>query len=1064
MLSSALTSIPVSAVDVDTERPVISVQRTFLQAIPGHDYLISVLVEDNKGVENVTIDYTIFSKFSGNEPKYFPNKQMVKNNTTGRYEYTIPGEQISPTDNNFTFSVTARDVHSLRAVTDSLSVMTTNYAHATTITPSSYYENPRIYSVLPTEVHSIDGYIHNDTEYPLIIVPTYCRPANPSYGYPLSAIVQDNKGIQKVTLDYVMGEKHFTDREMTRNPISGRYEYEISRSELTPHGTAFTFTITATNTAGLKTITDGSSKVYIDAMPTYGRKPDDFKVTVFAHNSVINATNSNDDPRKTPKPIPQDNDENTLDKTYVTNAPITIKDALGLNNNTENITVTGQIAYFAKEYANPVIQSVIDGTTYSLYIYGSAPADAKIGDQVKLTGTYVIDRGFPMLKAITSREIIGSNTPLKPKTITIAELKTKGLSMLGQFVKIESVKLGTYNAYGLTEITDATGTINILKAASFSTLVKEGDIVDLYATVACANSTIQLFTGTEDANGYTIYDTVKDTTPPAITIPDYYKEVRTSQLPFIIPAIIKDNKGVQKVTITYTIGDKTVYDQPMYERTAELYDKSEAGNNYAYKIPEDLISDTTPNFTFVITATDVNGLKTVSESSTVNIIHNFHVTAGPPNATDDKTQLKPDTSTQNTDNESNFDDAQNNSPNNYTDNTHITSTTSTIKEVLALENDTENVTVTGQIAYFATEYDNPVIQSVIDGTTYSLYVKASLTSDFKIGDQVKLKGTYAIDYRGVPMLKEITAREKLSSSKPIAPETVTIEDLKENGSNMIGRFVKIKEVTLGTYEAFGLTEITDATGSINLYKATPYPTLVKEGDVVDLYATVACNGSIIELNTGTKRANGYSVYDAVNDTKPPLLILPDNLAEAQTSQDYHISVTAEDNKDIQEVTITYTIGDKTVSDQKMIQNTYNGNYDYRIPHTQLLDTAPNFSFTITATDVTGLKTVSEPSMITINDNPKLTSLFPAPDTSTDFKPLSIGVIYINGGVSPKVTYTIKNDKETLIADKTFTPRTGGIGLEQLESLPAGNYTAIVTLVRSEDGKTTSREWHFSVTE
>ncbi|GAU78378.1 5'-nucleotidase [Fusibacter sp. 3D3] len=197
---------------------------------------------------------------------------------------------------------------------------------------------------------------------------------------------------------------------------------------------------------------------------------------------------------------------------------------------------------------------------------------------------------------------------------------------------------------------------------------------------------------------------------------------------------------------------------------------------------------------------------------------------------------------------------------------------------------------------------------------------------------------------------------------------------------------------------------------------------------------------------------------------PPLVIVPDNLAEAQTSQDYFISVTAKDNKDIQDVTITYTIANKTVSDQQMTQNTYNGNYDYRIPQDHLLATVPNFTFTVTATDVSGLKTITKISTITINDNLKITTISPSPDTSTDCKTLPIGVTFINGGASPKITYTLKNNGEEIITDKEIPVRSAGIALDELGPLPVGNYTATVKIVRSEDGTTMSREWHFTVTE
>ncbi|GAU78374.1 S-layer homology domain-containing protein [Fusibacter sp. 3D3] len=392
---------------------------------------------------------------------------------------------------------------------------------------------------------------------------------------------------------------------------------------------------------------------------------------------------------------------------------------------------------------------------------------------------------------------------------------------------------------------------------------------------------------------------------------------------------------------------------------------------------------------------------------------------------------------------------------------------STIKEVLELPSETKDIIVTGQIVYFATGFSNPVIQSVIDGKTYSLYVFGAAPTGAQIGDQVEFTGTYTL-YSGLPELKNITASKLLSSDTPMAPETVTIADLNANGLNMLGRYIKIKNVTLGEYKASGSTTITDATSSINLYKATPYPALVEQGEVVDLYAMVACYNTTVQLYVGTKDANGYNVYDVVNDIKSPLVTLPDSFLEAKTNQDYTISVTAEDNKDIHSVSISYVIGDQTVSDQLMTQNTTTKKYEYSIPSAQIIATVPNFTFTITATDVTGLKTVSNPITVTIDDKPQVTAVTPARNSSTgDEKAPTISVSLENAGASPTVTLTLKKDNVNLITDQAMTKTdqtTSNTYSYKPNTLVDGSYTATVTIVRSEDTKTKVESWLFTVGE
>ncbi|MBF4695769.1 S-layer homology domain-containing protein [Fusibacter ferrireducens] len=392
--------------------------------------------------------------------------------------------------------------------------------------------------------------------------------------------------------------------------------------------------------------------------------------------------------------------------------------------------------------------------------------------------------------------------------------------------------------------------------------------------------------------------------------------------------------------------------------------------------------------------------------------------------------------------------------------------TLTIKEVLDLPDNSSGFNVTGQIAYFATGFSNPVIQSVIDGKTYSLYIFGAAPEGAKVGDQVQYTGTYSI-YNGLPELKSITHSKILSSDKPMGPELVTIADLNANGMDMLGRFVIIKNVTLGAYSSSGSTQVTDATGAINIYKATAYPALVEQGEVVDLYAMVACYKSTVQLYVGTKDANGYNVYDVVNDTKGPLITLQDRFLDAKANQDYSISATVEDNKDVQDVFITYKIGDKNISDQKMKKNTADGKYEYTIPSDQILATIPNFTFTITAVDVTGLKTVSTPITVTIDDKPQVTAVTPVRNSSTgDDKTPVISVTLENAGTSPAVTLTLKKDNETILTNQVMTISSTSTNTYSYtpSTLVDGSYTATVKIIRSEDDKTKVDSWFFTVGE
>jgi hypothetical protein len=388
-----------------------------------------------------------------------------------------------------------------------------------------------------------------------------------------------------------------------------------------------------------------------------------------------------------------------------------------------------------------------------------------------------------------------------------------------------------------------------------------------------------------------------------------------------------------------------------------------------------------------------------------------------------------------------------------------------IKDVLALSSGTKDVVVTGQIVYFATTYANPVIQSVIDNQVYALYVYGAAPDGAAVGDIVKLTGTYSI-YNGLPELASVTDSEIVTSgtTKQI-PETVTISDLKTNGLNMLGHYVKIQDVTLGTYKSSGSTAVTDSTGSINIYKATAYPALVEEGDVVDLYAMVACYNATVQLYTGTAADNGYQVYGVVNDTKKPVLTLPEQFLTAKAMQDYTIAVEADDNKGIDSVKITYAIGSNPAATQTMLYQSDTGKYAYTLPAAELDGTAASLSFTITATDVTGLSTTSDTVTVEIDNRPQIVSVTPAKNGNTgDDKAPVISATLVNAGTAPTVTLTLKKDNVAIVDEATMiqTSDTSAVVYAYTpSSLEDGNYTATVTVIRS-DAIANSDTWQFTV--
>lgn len=393
----------------------------------------------------------------------------------------------------------------------------------------------------------------------------------------------------------------------------------------------------------------------------------------------------------------------------------------------------------------------------------------------------------------------------------------------------------------------------------------------------------------------------------------------------------------------------------------------------------------------------------------------------------------------------------------------------TIKDVLGMESGTTDITVEGQIVYFATSYSNPVIGAVIDGKTYGLYLFGASIDGAKVGDVVRVTGTYS-PYGGLPELASILSSEIISTTEtPIVPLEVTIQDILnsattpiDSGDTLINRFVKIKDVTLGAYNASGNTVLTDATGTINIYKGTSFPALVEAGDVVDLYAIVAIHNSTLQMYTGTPEANGFPIYDIVNDTKAPIITLRDSYLEAKVGQDYEIGAAVGDNKGLDTVKVNVTLGGLTTS-YDMTYNSDTLEYVYTLPGSMITSEMTDFSFDIRAKDITGLSTTSESVQVMVNNMPQITTVLPARNSSTgdEVSPL-ISVGLENSGDSPVVTLLLKRNATLLLENVAMEASIDGKTYSyQATDLAQGTYTATVTVVRADEAST-SVKWTFTV--
>ncbi|SHO45193.1 CehA/McbA family metallohydrolase [Anaerocolumna xylanovorans] len=189
-----------------------------------------------------------------------------------------------------------------------------------------------------------------------------------------------------------------------------------------------------------------------------------------------------------------------------------------------------------------------------------------------------------------------------------------------------------------------------------------------------------------------------------------------------------------------------------------------------------------------------------------------------------------------------------------------------------------SITVTGQVTACygnkGSALNNLIIQDVINGEIVGLQVfdKNSAIS-YNPGDIISVTGTLK-DYSGVRQLQDITASNVLSTSTPLAPQELTISQLKAGGDNYLSEYVLIKNVTLGdvtTTSGNTNTAISDATGTTVLYNAAPYPAGIQKGSTVDLYVVWSKFNTTYQLRNATSSDYVIASTDSGVDTS---VVLP----------------------------------------------------------------------------------------------------------------------------------------------------------------------------------------------
>ncbi|MFW5632954.1 MAG: chitobiase/beta-hexosaminidase C-terminal domain-containing protein, partial [Acetivibrio ethanolgignens] len=236
--------------------------------------------------------------------------------------------------------------------------------------------------------------------------------------------------------------------------------------------------------------------------------------------------------------------------------------------------------------------------------------------------------------------------------------------------------------------------------------------------------------------------------------------------------------------------------------------------------------------------------------------------------------------------------------------------------------DGETVTVVGQLVYRFGNYNNTnsaILEDVVGGQVVALQIYNSL-DDYQIGDILKItaKKETRSGVIQISSASKIEVVTKAEEAKLIpAQEFNSIVELLASKEYLLSEWVKIKNITLNTYNSNGNTQITDSFGNtMAVYRAAAYPYGVEPGEVVDVYACVSKYNKTDQLRLGSSRD-----YVVVNDTKAPNIEFESTELKAGLLQDLNITVAIRDNVGVKEAKLAYTAGSNQPVELSLKQDT-----------------------------------------------------------------------------------------------------------------------------------------------
>lgn len=344
-----------------------------------------------------------------------------------------------------------------------------------------------------------------------------------------------------------------------------------------------------------------------------------------------------------------------------------------------------------------------------------------------------------------------------------------------------------------------------------------------------------------------------------------------------------------------------------------------------------------------------------------------------------------------------------------------------------------------------------------DATAGILVYKSGL--NVAEGDLIEVIGSLK-DYNG--LLEIVDSADKtvivtatvLSSGNIITPKVVKINEVNETVESQL---VIVEGAKFGAINNTGNTPLTDATGSLNIYKL-PTLTDIVEGEVVDVTCLVGEFKGTYQLTVA--KASDVTKIDLGPDTSKPV-ITHTAITEANINSDLTVRAVVIDDRKVESVKLYYkTKGQEAFKTLDMVNAL--GNYSVTVTKENL--DMLGFEYYIEAFDGANTETTTIYNVNVVNTDifgPIITKLEPAADAILDKTNTKPGIRVEFNDPSGIATDSVSLVVDGVDITSSATVKDDSVSYAMDTELSQGKHSVTVK-VSDAKGNETTRTWSFTI--